>query len=197
MPLCRDSDEELMRRIVRRDGDAMNEFRDRYYRVVIATGVRMLRDRSDAEDVAQDVLTRVWVHAHAYEHTQGSLVTWLSQITRNRAIDLMRQNSAWRQRHVHATDRCSDIDVESLMTTNRDAEVLRSALASLPDSQRVLLEHAYYRGSSHSELARSFGLPLGTVKTRIRTGLAALKRGFARRRLFTQKGPAWRSAVGV
>lgn len=192
---CRHCDEELMRRIVGHDAHAMVELRDRFYSVLMATAVRLLRDRSDAEDVVQDVLTRVWIHAHTYDHVQGSLSTWLIQITRHRAIDIIRQHNGRREHKDHAPLRSSEINAESRMAAVRDAEVLRSALALLPDTQRALLEQAYFHGSSHSELARSFRIPLGTVKTRIRMGLAALKRGYTRGRLVSTRGPAWRLEV--
>lgn len=180
------TDLELLQRIVARDDTALAILYDRHSRLTYSVILRILRSASDAEDVLQETFVRVWARADSYDATLGSPSAWLARIARNRAIDRLRA------RHVR-----SDISVEP--TTGADGETvqapeprtlntpelalqdatraraLRTAMANLPDAQRELIQAAFFDGYTHSELSSRFGVPLGTVKTRIRTGLTAMR----------------------
>jgi RNA polymerase sigma-70 factor (ECF subfamily) len=179
-----DVDLALINRIVGRDETAVGELYDRHSRVVYSVVLRILRSPSDAEEVLQEVFVRVWTRAETYDARLGSAVAWLLRIARNRAIDRLRSKRARGDVDVPGAE-APELEVVAVAGPAADplvraegaatADAVRSALASLPDSQRVLIEAAFFDGYTHQELAARFGLPLGTVKTRIRTGLTAMR----------------------
>jgi RNA polymerase sigma-70 factor (ECF subfamily) len=138
--------------------------------------LRILRDRSDAEEVLQEVFLTVWTRVETYDRDLGSPVAWLVRIARNRAIDRLRANQA-RTRGAEGAPVADAVETPEATAclTERQRAVVR-ALDSLPADQRELIETAYFMGLTQSELADRFQLPLGTVKTRIRMGMMALRR---------------------
>lgn len=188
------SDPDLLRSIVRRDESALALLYDRHSRLVYSVALRMLRSAADAEEVLQETFVRVWSRSDTYETTLGSPAGWLTRIARNRAIDRIRAKKV--RRDVDATlmpdsaDRlepggragigaegepATTVTPEVMLQEAATAGMVRGALGSLPDTQRALIEAAFFEGYTHSELAQRFGVPLGTVKARIRTGLLALR----------------------
>jgi RNA polymerase sigma-70 factor, ECF subfamily len=176
----------LLQRIVARDERAVAELYDRHSRLVFSVIRRILRSQSDVEDVLQETFVRVWSRADTYDAALGSPATWLTRIARNRAVDRLRaqrtradvdgvppdtKDSGEIRMAVAAVSDRPDVRTESVAV----ATALRGAVARLPESQRVLIEAAYFEGYTHHELAARFDVPLGTVKTRIRAGLAALR----------------------
>jgi RNA polymerase sigma-70 factor (ECF subfamily) len=153
----------LLARVATRDPAAIASLYDRHHRVLYSLIVRILRDRSEAEDVLQEVFVRAWTRVDTYDRDLGSPAAWLMRIARNRAIDRLRA------RDVRARS------TEKVSLSERQRAVVR-ALDVLTADQRLLIEHAYFGGLSQSELAARFAIPLGTVKTRIRTGMMALRR---------------------
>jgi RNA polymerase sigma-70 factor, ECF subfamily len=169
-------DLELLHRIGARDPDALGELYDRHAGLLFGLILRILRSRPEAEEVLQEVFVQIWTKVDVYSPTIGAPLAWLVRIARNRAIDRLRANQV-RDRTLQAltpqpsppvATRAGAQSVEQLA-------VLR-ALSSLSPEQRDLIEHAYFEGLTHAELAERFGLPLGTVKTRVRNGLLALRR---------------------
>ncbi len=173
-------DRMLIRRIVARDESAVAELYDRHSRTVYSVVLRILRNQSDAEDVLQDVFVRVWTRADTYDDRLGSPAAWLARIARNRAIDRLR---AARARgggdpqidSAEYESPANDGDPETRVRDVVAADAVRGALSALPDSQRRLIEAAFFEGYTHQELANRFQVPLGTVKTRIRTGMLTLR----------------------
>ena len=168
-------DATLLERIVARDACSVSVLYDRHARLLFNLILRILRDRADAEDVLQEVFVAVWTRAESYNPTLGPPAAWLVRIARNRAIDRFRSNAA-RGRLAEASQ-----DLAPSVTTPpapEDRHDVVRALGVLPPEQRELVEQAYFMGLTHSELAARFGLPLGTVKTRVRTGLLALRAHF-------------------
>jgi RNA polymerase sigma-70 factor, ECF subfamily len=174
-------DRTLLQRIVARDESAVAELYDRHSRAVYSLILRILRTPSDAEEVLQEVFVRVWTRADTYDERLGSPAAWLMRIARNRAIDRFRSR---RSRHdaepqVDATGlemATSAADSPELLTQGvATSDAVRGALQTLPDPQRMLIEAAFFDGYTHQELAEKFAIPLGTVKTRIRTGMMALR----------------------
>jgi RNA polymerase sigma-70 factor (ECF subfamily) len=178
------SDVHLLQRIVARDSAALAELYDRHGSLLFGLILRMTRDRSEAEEVLQEVFVRVWTRSEMYDARVGGPVPWLIRLARNRAIDRLRAN---RVRHTvdlpavegsapEAPSSAADIRTpETIVLGAERRDTLRGALERLPMEQRVLIEAAFFEGYTHSELAERFGLPLGTVKTRIRAGLMALR----------------------
>jgi RNA polymerase sigma-70 factor (ECF subfamily) len=165
----------LIDRIVARDADALGELYDRHNRLLFGLILRILRDRSEAEEVLQEVFVLVWTRAETYNVALGSPAAWLVRVARNRAIDRLRANSV-RLRAVESAPLPASADSpEAHATANEQQRVVARALDSLPSEQRALIEHAYFLGMTQSELAAKFKLPLGTVKTRIRAGMQALR----------------------
>lgn len=166
----------LLERIAGRDQHALAELYDRHNRLLFGLIVRVLRDRAEAEEVLQEVFLTVWTKAASYNATLGSPVGWLVGLARNRAIDHLRASGV-RARTLESVEVPPAGDnPEEAASRNEEGGRVKSALDTLPDEQRALLEYAYFRGMTHSELAEAFALPLGTVKTRVRAGMQALRR---------------------
>ena len=170
----------LLERIAGRDAGALGELYDRHSRLLYGLILRIVRDRSEAEEILQEVFVLVWNRVATYSPGLGPPVAWLVGIARNRAIDRLRANGA-RRRAIES----ARIEVESKEDPEADAAggeqqmAIRHALETIPREQRELIEEAYFLGFTHSELAERHQLPLGTVKTRIRTGLLALRQQLA------------------
>jgi RNA polymerase sigma-70 factor (ECF subfamily) len=165
------ADVSLIDRVVSRDPTAIAELYDRHNRLLFGLILRVLQDRGEAEDVLQEVFLSVWTRASTYRAAAGPPIAWLVGIARNRAIDRLRAIGV----RVHAVEAArSPAAADSPESQLERGEVAR-AIAALPAEQRVLIENAYYLGLTHSELADRFKLPLGTVKTRVRTGMLALR----------------------
>ena len=131
-------------------------------------------DEALAEECAQDVMATVWTKAHLFDPTRASVATWVFTIARNRRIDTIR-----RQRRPEPEDLGWGPEPEpeqaDAMALQQESARLAKALAALPEKQRVLVERAYYGELSHSEIAEETGLPLGTIKSRIRLALDRLR----------------------
>jgi len=169
-----DDDAALLERIVARDACSVSVLYDRHARLLFNLILRILRDRADAEDVLQEVFVAVWTRAESYNPTLGPPAAWLVRIARNRAIDRFRANAA----RGRLADASQDQPAAAPVTGPEDRHDVVRALGVLPPEQRELVEQAYFMGLTHSELATRFGLPLGTVKTRVRNGLLALRAHF-------------------
>jgi RNA polymerase sigma-70 factor (ECF subfamily) len=165
----------LIQRIVSRDEAAVAELYDRHCRLLFGLILRIIRDRSEAEEILQEVFVLVWTRAETYNVSLGPPAAWLVRVARNRAIDRLRSNAV-RVRAVESAPEPDPVEnPESKASVSEQQRAVGRALASLPPDQRVLIEQAYFLGLTQSELAERFKLPLGTVKTRIRTGMLALR----------------------
>jgi RNA polymerase sigma-70 factor (ECF subfamily) len=166
----------LLSRVIARDGRAIGELYDRHSRLLHGLILRILRDRSEAEEVLQEVFVQVWTRADTYNVELGAPVAWLVRIARNRAIDRLRSNNV-RARTIEATPPPPPVETpEARAVMSEQQRAVARALDALPVEQRQLIELAYFQGLTQSELAERFQLPLGTVKTRVRTGMMTLRR---------------------
>jgi RNA polymerase sigma-70 factor, ECF subfamily len=170
----------LIQRMATGDRDAFARFYDRYAALVLTFATRLLEVRADAEDLLQEVFLQVWRQAKSYDQARGSPEAWITTITRSRAIDKLRSRRR-RGESAGSPQVSSPLDgvrkVESGAAESEARLTVHGALAQLPEAQRVVLELAYFDGFTQSEIAARLGEPLGTVKTRLRTGLERL-RGF-------------------
>jgi RNA polymerase sigma-70 factor (ECF subfamily) len=147
---------------------------DRYSSVVYAVALRVLADTGKAEDVVQEVFMQLWRNPMRFDANRGSLGAWLAVIARNRAVDVLRKR--------HFESNIEDIvvlvepDLASETDRSRAAKNVRSALNGMHPAQRHALEMAFFEGLTHTEIATKTGEPLGTIKTRIRAGLLALRK---------------------
>ena len=176
----------ILRRIAIRDEPALAELFDRHSKLAYSVIMRILRNPSDAEEVLQETFVRVWNRADSYDPRLGAPAAWLTRIARNHAIDRLRARRVRSDISVDAGGGTEGEPIrvpepqtsetpEALMQANATTGALRAAMAALPDGQRDLIEAAFFEGYTHHELATRFELPLGTVKTRIRTGLTAMR----------------------
>jgi RNA polymerase sigma-70 factor (ECF subfamily) len=174
----------LLQCIVSGDTAALAELYSRHSRLVFSIILRIVRSQSDAEEVLQEVFVRVWSKADTYNERLGSPAAWLTRIARNRAIDRLRAKRARGemlppigdpQDHAEAPPAVTTDTPERLAYEAAAANCIRGALENLPASQRTLIEAAFFDGYTHQELSQRFGVPLGTVKTRIRSGLRAMR----------------------
>jgi RNA polymerase sigma-70 factor, ECF subfamily len=173
----------LLQRIVARDQTAVAELYDRHSAVMFSVILRILRNASDAEEVLQEVFVRVWTRAATYDERLGAPAAWLTRMARNRAIDRLRSKRT--RSDVDAPEAidaggdqrtpASTVTPEQIAGDKERTATVRAALEALPVEQRMLIAAAFFDGYTHSELAAHFGLPLGTVKTRIRSGMLALR----------------------
>lgn len=166
----------LLNRVAAGDQWAVGELYDRHSRLLFGLVVRVLNDRAEAEEVLQEVFVQAWRRSHTYSAALGSPTGWLLGIARNRAIDRLRGRAA-RLRAIQGSMAPPPVDTpEALASLTERQRNVRHALDALPTEQRELIERAYFEGSTQSEMAAQLNLPLGTVKTRVRTGLHALRR---------------------
>lgn len=165
----------LLGRIASRDAGAIGTLYDRHSRLLYSLIHRVLQDRAESEEVLQEVFLVVWNRIDNYNPQLGSPVAWLVRIARNRAIDRLRSTQV-RTRAVEGVPAADPVETpESAALSTERRRAIARALATLPPEQRQLIETAYFRGLSQTELADQFQLPLGTVKTRVRTGLRTLR----------------------
>jgi RNA polymerase sigma factor (sigma-70 family) len=175
------TDNTLLVQIAQRDQAALSTLYDRYARIIYAIAFRSLRSAEESEEVVLDVFAQVWRIADRYDPRKSRSDTWIFMLARSRILDRLRKL----QRRTPSSGEVLDIaqiQVSSSSVDPLDAAVVserceqvRAVLGQLPDEQRLVLELAYYQGLSHSEIAQSTGIALGTIKTRIRLGLSKLR----------------------
>ena len=171
------SDVELLHAVARGDEAALARLYDAYRVILFGLLVRILNSREEAEDILQDVFIQVWRQAKDFDEKRGRPFTWLVTLVRSRAIDRLRQLSA-RQRLAtgaaqEQTEKVSDALSDTIKLTQR--ETVRRALAELSEEQRHTLLLAYFEGLTQSEIAAKLNAPLGTIKTRMRSGMIKLR----------------------
>ncbi|MBX3211719.1 MAG: sigma-70 family RNA polymerase sigma factor [Labilithrix sp.] len=169
---------DLLRRIAEGDVRAVGELYDRYGPTLFPIALRILRERSEAEDILHDAFVAVNERAYQYTPERGSVVAWLVTLVRNLSIDRMRRRE---RRGALARDvlphepPASVRDPEQLTSEAGERAKIRRALANLPDAQRQTLEVAFFEGLSYPEIAARENVPLGTIKSRAARALAALR----------------------
>jgi RNA polymerase sigma-70 factor (ECF subfamily) len=172
------ADEDLMSLVEGGDAEAFAVLYDRHSRPAFSLAYRMMGEKHAAEDLTQEAFVKVWRAATSYRAEKGSVRTWILSIVHNRSIDQLRSLASRRrtQEKVEAsapTSQPSEGFAQSWRNTQ--GEQVREALKTLPPEQLKILELAYFSGYSHVEIAELLGLPLGTVKGRMRLGLKKMK----------------------
>jgi RNA polymerase sigma-70 factor (ECF subfamily) len=170
------SDEALIALVARRDEAALAALYDRFGRLAYGLALRVLRDRSLAEDAVQEAFMSVWRTADRFVAGRAKASSWILTFVHRRAVDLVRREE---RRRTEPLDDAPEVDVapgtdeEAWLRLQR--ERVQSALRKLPDQQREALELAYFGGFTQSELAERLGQPIGTIKSRMFSGLARLR----------------------
>lgn len=161
-----------MARVRKRDSAAFELLYDGYHRLVYGIALRILADVPAAEDVTQAVFLKLWSSPESFE--KGNFSAWIARVTRNRSLDVVRSRALRPQSEIPETMPADDA-LEDTAFATLDAASVRSALAQLPGEQRKLIELGFFGALTHEEIARQTGIPLGTIKTRIRAGLRKLR----------------------
>ena len=174
-------DFELMQQIGLGNEVALGELYDRYSRLIFSVAYGVVQNRETAEEITLDIFTRAWEKGGTYDPQLAKVSTWLTRMTRNRAIDRLRREKVRPlQNSVNWADVMSEPVTEknppeTAMHLSMEQQLVRAAVASLPSTQQEVLALAYFNGFSHSEIAQELALPLGTVKGRIRAGMQKLR----------------------
>jgi RNA polymerase sigma-70 factor, ECF subfamily len=169
-------DAQLVDRVAQEDREAFLKLYDRYSARIHGLAMYMLRDTMAAEEVTQDAFLKLWTRADTYRANQGTLLNWLLTITRRLVIDRIRME----KRRPPIDDRESDDTWREASDPESETDEfrwrsLRFAVDELPIEQRQVIELAYYYSLSQSQISEHLGIPLGTVKTRVRLGMAKLR----------------------
>jgi RNA polymerase sigma-70 factor (ECF subfamily) len=171
-------DTELTARIAASDEAALSEAYRRHAAASRSLAIRLVRDRSLAEEVVQEVFTRLWTRAEQFDGDRGSLRSYLLAQTHGRSLDVVRSESSRRRREAKDALQVRDQhdDVEREVIRNSVVDEVRAALATLPENERAPVELAYLGGLPYREVAIQLGIPEGTAKSRIRSGLSRLRK---------------------
>jgi RNA polymerase sigma-70 factor (ECF subfamily) len=180
-------DVELLAAMARGDRGAAAPFYDRHAALVYGLALRITGQPADADDVVCDVFAQVWRDATRFDGTRGSVVAWLTTITRTRALDHLRakkRRDVAEERAASHSDEpvamgSAPAEPAALLEAHERASAVQAALVTLPAPQREAIELAFYQGLTHHEVAATLQEPLGTIKTRIRLGLLKLRERLA------------------
>jgi RNA polymerase sigma-70 factor (ECF subfamily) len=173
------TDEQLVALVARDESWALAELYDRYVRLVFSLALKVLNDRSSAEEVVQEVFAKVWRGSHAFDADRGKFSSWLIGIAHHQCIDELRRRRvrplAESIDDTPLADLAGDNDPSQAAEAAFESARVRRALTQIPAEQRIVIELAFFEGLTHREIADRSGDPLGTVKTRVRLGMQKLK----------------------
>ncbi len=181
-PLRNEEDLRLLLRVKNGDQAAFAELYDRYAPLVFSMVMRIVQETAEAEDVVQEIFLTVWNKVSLFNEERGSVYTWIVTITRRKAIDRLRSKEMMNRRERIDEDTAGTIPDAAYMANPLNVAIgaeyesmMRSALLSLSDDQRRVMELSYYEGYTQEQIAGRLNIPLGTVKTRMRQGLMKLR----------------------
>ena len=171
------TDANLLNAIARQDEQALASLYDRYRLILFGLLMRILRSREEAEDVLQEVFLQVWRRASDFDPQRGRPFTWLVTLARSRAIDRLRQLGSRERVASSVIEFAGEGMVDAAENTFRSEQrqLVAAALTELSEEQRRALTLAYFEGLTQAEIAERLRSPLGTVKTRMRTGMIKLR----------------------
>ena len=172
--------------------EALDELYGRYGRLVYSVALRIVGERQTAEEITLDVFVKVWEKADTYQPRRGSVRVWVTGMTRNRAIDILRRQSirldaqSLRWADLTSQPTSKEPNPEVTVDLNIRKQRIRRAIAQLPEEQRNVLALAYFQGYTQREIAELCKLPLGTVKSRIRASIQKLRQLLHDEQLFNE-----------
>ncbi len=189
-----ETDLDLIQRIAAGEQGALAQLYDRYVRILLGVGYRMLASREEAEEVVADVFCQVWRTAASYDASRSRVDSWLFLITRSRALDRLRR---LRRKSQHQTIQFI-VDTHHTLQQDPQSELLhreqhyhiRLLLEQMPSDQREVIELAYFNDLTQKQIADQLHIPLGTVKSRLRLGLAKLRQKLQPEELDQRTGDA-------
>ncbi|MEO5967112.1 MAG: sigma-70 family RNA polymerase sigma factor [Ferruginibacter sp.] len=171
------SEEELIVLLGNKDKDAFSYLYDNYSGALNGVLFKITEDRELSEDLLQDAFIKIWKNFSSYDSTKGRLFTWMINITRNLAIDMMRSKGYKNQTKIHN----SEFDVNNTgravnEVPNFDTIGIRNRLVALKRDQQEIIDLAYFNGYTQDQISKILGIPLGTVKTKMRSAILELKK---------------------
>jgi RNA polymerase sigma factor (sigma-70 family) len=170
------SEPELIARLIKKDQSALDYLYDHYSGALYGVVFRILRKEETAEEVLQDIFLKVWDKIESYDPSKGKLFTWMINIARNQAIDKTRSKEVSKGRKTDDIDYLvNKIDIQEHSQLAVDAIGLKEVLLKLSEDQQFIVTQLYLKGYTQSEVAEEFGIPLGTVKTRLRLAMIELR----------------------
>jgi RNA polymerase sigma-70 factor (ECF subfamily) len=171
------SEEDLVQLLRSRDQSAFAYLYDNYSAALFGTIFKMLDDRELAEDVLQEAFVKIWNNFANYDRTKGRLFTWMLNITRNLTIDTIRSKDYKKQAKIHQSDNSVNSVSDNANTAESfDAMGIRKHLTLLKNDQKQIIDLAYFGGLTQDEISKTLDIPLGTVKTRIRSAIIELRK---------------------
>lgn len=181
--LTGDREKQLLRQVAGGDARALSELYDMYHLVIFRQLLGIVKQREEAEDLLQEVFNQIWSKAGTFDPDRGSVYTWMTTMSRNKGLDFLRSKA-------HKRSQKTDYDPDDFILSGIPASdetpldetilaershLLKLALQQIPEEQQEVLKIAYFEGYSQSEIADQLGLPLGTIKTRMRQGMIKLE----------------------
>lgn len=166
----------LVNRLKNRDESAMGEVYDRFAPTLYGVASKVVRSDEIAQDVVQDSFVKIWRKVETYDSSKGTFFTWMLNITRNTAIDFLRKTK--KENPASIQDIENNVHISDAAAQNIDTIGVTALVDNLKEDQRILVEYIYFKGFTQQEVSDELGIPLGTVKTRIRTAVQELKKWF-------------------
>ena len=184
--MSRPDDHDLIAACAEGDEQALGSLYDRFGKVAYGLALRVLRDPALAEDAVQEAFLAVWRQASSFDRSRGRASTWILTFVHRRAVDLVRRQARFKA----LPDQLEVMEPQAVVAEGADEDVsvretqreIRAALATLSNAEREVLELAYWRGLTQSEIAASLGIPQGTVKSRTFNALARLREALSQER---------------
>ena len=169
------SEEELIQQLRRHDAAAFVHLYDNYAHALNGVILNIINDRHLAGDILQEVFVKIWRHIDQYDASRGRLFTWMHNVARNSAIDATRRKAWQRSKKVNPLTADHDGLTDNSLPSGIDPD-LRKSVGVLKEEHKVLVDMSYFQGYTQAEIATMLGIPLGTVKTRLRAALTQLKK---------------------
>lgn len=171
------SEEELVALLQSKDQQAFSYLYDNYAAALNGIIYRMVESRELAEDILQEAFVKIWNNFSSYDTAKGRLFTWMLNITRNLTIDTLRSKGYKKQSKISSDENSvSNLTDDNRMAERFDAMGLRKQLVNLKPEQRSIVDLAYFNGYTQDEISKEMGIPLGTVKTRMRSAIIELRK---------------------
>jgi RNA polymerase sigma-70 factor, ECF subfamily len=171
------NEEELVLLLQNQDQQAFSYLYDNYSAALNGIIFRMVENRELAEDILQEAFVKIWNNFSSYDTGKGRLFTWMLNITRNLTIDALRSKGYKKQAKISSDENSvNNLSNDSRVAESFDAMGIRKQLANLKPEQRSIIDLAYFNGYTQDEISKEMGIPLGTVKTRMRAAIIELRK---------------------
>ncbi|MFM2325863.1 MAG: hypothetical protein RIR31_65 [Bacteroidota bacterium] len=170
------SEEELVQELQNRNQQAFSYLYDNYAAALNGVIFRLVEDKELAEDILQEAFVKIWNNFSSYDSTKGRLFTWMLNLTKNLTIDTLRSKGYKKQSKISGDENAVSNLSDNTGAEKFDALGIRKQLSNLKPAQRNIIDMAYFNGYTQDEISKEMGIPLGTVKTRMRSAILELRK---------------------